>query len=153
MAYASRSPVTTTSVRPDPNPAWKAIGRTSNTSYYLAADDILIVLPDAGLKDDAASAAENVAFQLAVAQRLGKRVGLVVYLSSLSSQDSAARKVYSALDPSLFLGSALVVANPLARAIGSFFMGLSRPKFPAKLVETFEEGIAWFDGIRPRSAP
>ncbi len=128
------------------------MGRSSNTSYYLAAEDILIVLPDAGLKDDEASARENVAFQIDVAKRTGRRIGLVVYLSSLLSQDSAARKVYASLDPNLFLGSALVVANPLARAIGSFFMGLSRPKFPARLVETFEEGIAWFDGMRPRSA-
>lgn len=143
--------MTTTSSPPDPNPAWKAVGRSSNTSYYLAAEDILIVLPDVGLKDDETSAKENVAFQVDVAKRAGKRIGLVVYLSSLLSQDSAARKLYSSLDPDLFLGSALVVANPLARAIGSFFMGLSRPKFPAKLVETIEEGVAWFDTMRPRS--
>ena len=140
--------MTSTSLRPAPNPAWKPVGRTSNTSYYLAAEDILIVLPDAGLKDDEASARENVAFQVSIAKRTGKRIGLVVYLTSLLSQDPAARKLYSALDPDMFLGSALVVANPLARAIGSFFMGLSRPKFPAKLVETIEDGIAWFDGLR-----
>ena len=57
------------------------VGRTSNTSYYLAAEDILIsVLPDAGLKDDETSARENAAFQIGVATRAGKRIGLVVYL-------------------------------------------------------------------------
>lgn len=116
--------------------------------YYAAGSDVLIVLPDPGLKDDEASARENVAFQIEFAKRAGRRVGLVVYLSSLSSQDPAARKVYAELDPELFLGSALVVANPLARAIGSFFMGLSRPKFPAKLVETIEDGIVWFSDMR-----
>lgn len=134
-------------VRPEPHPGWKAVGRTSNTSYYAVGRDILIVLPDPGLKDDEASARENVAFQIDFAKRAERRVVLVVYLSSLLSQDSAARKIYSALDPELFLGSALVVANPLARAIGSFFMGLSRPKFPAKLVETIDEGITWFAGM------
>jgi hypothetical protein len=134
--------------RLEPNPAWKNVGRTSNTQYYLAGVDVLIVLPDAGLKDDERSARENVAFQVAFARRLERRVGLVVYLTSLLSQDAAARKLYSALDPTLFWGSALVVANPLARAIGSFFMGLSRPKFPAKLVENIEDGIAWFATVR-----
>jgi hypothetical protein len=126
------------------HPAWTKIGRSSNTAYYQAGDDVLIVLPDAGLKDDETSARENVAFQVQFAEGLGRRVGLVVNLSSLLSQDSAARRVYSSLDPRLFRGSALVVRNPLARAIGSFFMGLSRPKFPAKLVESIDDGIAWF---------
>ena len=47
----------------------------------------------------------------------------------------------------MFRGSALVVANPLARAIGSFFMAFPA-EFPAKLVETIEDGVAWFDGLR-----
>lgn len=136
------------------HPSWTRIGRSSNTAYYQAGDDVLIVLPDLGLKDDEASARENVAFQIRFAERLGRRVGLVVNLTSLRSQDAAARKVYSsALDSELFRGSALVVKSPLARAIGSFFMGLSRPKFPAKLVETIDDGVAWFKLSPPRGGP
>jgi len=130
-----------------PNPDWKSVGRTSNTSYYMADDDVLIVLPDAGLKDNAASARENTAFQIDVAKRLGHPLGLVVYLTSLLGQDAEARKVYAALDKKMFSGSALVVSNPLARAIGSFFLGLSRPAFPATLVGTIEEGIAWISAL------
>jgi len=125
------------------NPDWKSVGRTSNTSYYMAGDDVLIILPDAGLKDNAASARENTAFQIDVAKRLGRPLGLVVYLTSLLGQDAEARKVYASMDRKMFSGSALVVSNQLARAIGSFFLGLSRPAFPAKLVGTIEEGIAW----------
>jgi hypothetical protein len=132
---------------PTINPDWKSAGRTSNTSYYMAGDDALIVLPDTGLKDNAASARENTAFQLDVAKRLGRPLGLVVYLTSLLGQDAEARKVYAALDKEMFSGSALVVSNPLARAIGSFFLGLSRPAFPAKLVGTIEEGIAWISTL------
>lgn len=126
-----------------PNPDWKSAGRTSNTSYYMASNDVLVVIPDAGLKDNAASARENAAYQVDVAKRLGRPLGLVVYLTSLIGQDAEARKVYAAMDKELFSGSALVVSNPLARAIGSFFLGLSRPAFPAKLVGTIAEGIAW----------
>jgi hypothetical protein len=128
---------------PTPNPDWKSVGRTSNTSYYMAGDDVLIILPDAGLKDNAASARENTAFQIDVAKRLGRPMGLVVYLTSLIGQDAEARKIYASMDRKMFCGSALVVSNQLARAIGSFFLGLSRPAFPAKLVGTIEEGIAW----------
>ncbi len=135
------------------HPAWIKVGRSSNTAYYQPGDDVLVVLPDSGLKDDETSARENVAFQVRFAERLGRRVGLVVNLSSLLPQDSAARKVYSSLDPGLFRGSALVVKNPLARAIGSLFMGLSRPKFPAKLVESIDDGIAWFGLATEQGGP
>jgi hypothetical protein len=134
--------------RPEASPAWTPIGRTSNTQYYWADDGMLIVLPDVGLKDDEASARENVAYQVALARQAGRRIGLVVYLGTLLGQDPAARRVYTELDPGLFLGSALVVASPLARAIGSFFMGLSRPKFPARLVETIDDGLRWLAGLR-----
>jgi hypothetical protein len=128
---------------PTLNHDWKSVGRTSNTSYYMAGDDVLIIVPDAGLKDNAASARENTAFQIDVAKRLGRPLGLVVYLTSLLGQDAEARKVYASMDRKMFSGSALVVSNQMARAIGSFFLGLSRPAFPAKLVGTIEEGIAW----------
>ena len=134
--------------RPEPSPAWKSIGRTSNTSYYWAGDGMLIVLPDTGLKDDETSARENVAFQTAQARSVDRPVGLVVYLGALLGQDPAARRIYAELDPTLFLGSALVVSSPLARAIGSFFLGLSRPRFPARLVENIDDGLRWLATLR-----
>lgn len=130
------------------DPSWKSVGRTSNTSYYLAGPDMLIIIPDAGLKDNAASAKENTEFQIAFAQKSGNPLGLVVYMTSLLSQDPEARKIYSSMDKSLFTGSALVVSNPLARAIGSFFLGLTRPTFPAKLVESIHEGITWLESLK-----
>lgn len=42
-----------------PSPDWQALGSTANTTYYLAAPDILLVVPDARLADDAASARLN----------------------------------------------------------------------------------------------
>jgi hypothetical protein len=132
------------------DPSWKSVGRTSNTSYYLAEPDILIILPDEGLKDNAASAKENTEFQAAFAQKTGHPLGLVVYMTSLLSQDADARRIYSSMDKSLFTGSALVVSNPLARAIGSFFLGLTRPEFPAKLVESIQDGIIWLGSLNPK---
>lgn len=136
--------------QPELNADWLLVGRTSNTTYYQAGDDILLVLPDAGLKDTVASARENVAFQLSFARGKSAKVGLVVYLSSLVAQEPGARREYTELDPKLFSGSALVVLHPLARAVGSFFVGLSRPRFPARLVESIDEGIAWLRTLEER---
>jgi hypothetical protein len=40
-----------------------------------------------------------------------------------------------------------VVQNPLSRAIASFFLGLTKPKIPTKIVSSIEEGIASFEEV------
>jgi hypothetical protein len=133
---------------------WKPLGRTYNTHYYLLADDVLIVLPDQGLRDDGASARVNIDFQSAYARMLGRRCCVVVVLDSLTSQDSEARRIYAAgMQPSLFYAAALIVTNPLARAIGSFFLGLTRPAVPTKLFESVEEAANWVTTQRPTRVP
>jgi hypothetical protein len=131
---------------------WKPLGRTYNTNYYLISDDILIVLPDKGLKDDGASARVNIDFQTAYARMLGRRCCVIVVLDSLTSQDSEARRIYAAgMQPSLFYAAALIVTSPLARAIGSFFLGLTRPAIPTKLFESVEDAATWVATQRPDS--
>lgn len=132
---------------------WKPLGRTYNTHYFLLADDVLIVLPDKGLKDDAASARANIDYQTAYARLLGRRCSVVVVIDSLTSQDSEARRIYAAgMQPSLFYAAALIVTNPLARAIGSFFLGLTRPAIPTRLFESVEAAAAWITAHRPSPA-
>jgi hypothetical protein len=133
---------------------WKPLGRTYNTHYYLLSDDVLIVLPDQGLRDDGASARVNIDFQSAYARMLGRRCCVVVVLDSLTSQDSEARRIYAAgMQPSLFYAAALIVTSPLARAIGSFFLGLTRPAVPTKLFESVEEAANWVTTQRPTRVP
>ena len=133
---------------------WKPLGRTYNTHYYLLSDDVLIVLPDQGLRDDGASARVNIDFQSAYARMLGRRCCVVVVLDSLTSQDSEARRIYAAgMQPSLFYAAALIVTNPLARAIGSFFLGLTRPAVPTKLFESVEDATNWVSTQRPTRVP
>ena len=129
---------------------WKPLGRTFNTHYYLLADDVLIVLPDKGLRDDGASARVNMDYQTAYARLVGRRCCVIVVIDSLTSQDSEARRIYAAgMQPSLFYAVALIVTNPLARAIGSFFLGLTRPPVPTKLFESVEDAAAWVVTQRP----
>jgi hypothetical protein len=129
---------------------WKPLGRTYNTHYFLLSDDVLIVLPDKGLKDDGASARVNMDYQTAYARLVGRRCCVIVVIDSLTSQDSEARRIYQAgMNPALFYAVALIVTNPLARAIGSFFLGLTRPPVPTKLFEAVEEAAAWVVTQRP----
>jgi hypothetical protein len=132
---------------------WKPLGTTYNTHYYLLAEDVVVVLPDKGLKDDGASARVNIDYQTAYARQLGRRCCVIVVLDSLTSQDSEARRIYAAgMQPTLFYAAALIVTNPLARAIGSFFLGLTRPAVPTRLFESVEDAAAWVATQRPAPA-
>jgi hypothetical protein len=122
----------------DASTDWTPLGESFNTRYYLAAPDIAIVVPRSGLKDDEASARINIDFQTAWAKSNGDRCAVVVCLFNLLSQDSGARRVFAA------------GMDPISRAIGSFFMGLTKPGVPTGLVDTVEDGIAWCVRHRPR---
>lgn len=75
---------------------------------------------------------------------------MVVHLGSLVGQDGEARRIYAeGMDPARFYAAALVVTSPLSRAIGSFFLGLTKPRVPARLFESFEAAIAWAQAQRP----
>jgi hypothetical protein len=66
------------------------------------------------------------------------------------SQDAESRRIYTAgIRAPLFYGVALVVGNPLTRAIGSFFMGLSKPEIDTKMFDSIESAVAWLRTIRP----
>jgi hypothetical protein len=133
---------------------WKPVGSTTNTSYCAKKDapDILIILPEVGLRDDAASARMNMDFQTAYAMKQGRPCAVIVGLGSLTSQDAEARRIYATgMKPGVFFAAALVVTNPLSRAIGSFFLGLSRPPVPTRMFPDFDKAIAWAESVRPQA--
>lgn len=130
---------------------WQHVGATSNTEYRTpeGVPDVLIVLPTSGLRDDGPSANTNVDFQTRYAERLGRPCAVIVHLGSLTSQDAEARRIYAAaMTPERFFAASLVVTNPISRAIGSFFLGLSRPSVPTKTWGDFDKAIAWAEGLR-----
>ena len=134
---------------PIPADGWIAVGRTDNTRYFRGEPDVLFVVPDDGMKDDGPSAAMNADFQIRFARNLGRRVAVVVHMTSLLSQDADARRVYAArMEPTEFYAAALVAANPISRAIASFFLGLTKPSFPTRVHDSYASALAWSDTLR-----
>jgi hypothetical protein len=132
--------------------SWQLVGNTSNTEYRTKPDarDILIVLPHSGLRDDGESARMNMEFQVGYARSVGRPCAVIVHLASLMSQDAEARRVYAAaMVPVHFFAASLVVTSPISRAIGSFFLGLSRPAIPTKMWADFHKAISWAESVRP----
>ncbi len=131
---------------------YKEIGKTTNTvTYTIETDpDIVIIVPLEGTMDNAKDAQENVAFLHQYARAIGKPVGVVVIMANMRSQDAEARRAYADVDPNLAYGAGLVVENALSRALGSFFIGLSRPMVPTKLFDSLENAIEWLRTMRPK---
>lgn len=128
------------------------VGKTTNTVVYIAESDpdILIIVPREGTMDNAEDARENVAFFHNYARSLRRPCGSVVIMANMLSQDAEARRAYQEIDTNLFYAGGLVVEDALSRALGSFFLGLSRPNVPTRLFDTIDKAIEWIKTMRPK---
>ena len=128
------------------------VGKTTNTvTYTIESDpDILIIVPLEGTMDTAQDARENVAYYHEYARSLGRPIGSVVIMSNMLAQEPEARRAYAGIDPKLVFGAGLVVESALSRALGSFFVGLSRPAAPTKLFDSVDNAVEWLKTMRPK---
>lgn len=78
----------------------------------------------------------------------GPALPVNVDMRRLRSQTAEARAFFAAPDGILITpGLALIVASPVSRMIGNFFLGLNRPICPTRLFSDFEPAEAWLDGL------
>jgi len=129
---------------------YQSIGTDGTSSYYIADPDILLVIPKAGMVDTPQAARVAVDYQTAYARKLGKKCSTLVVMSNVLSQDAETRRIYDEMTVSgLFFATALIVTNPLSRALASFAIGLAKPQMPIKLFDTVEKGVEWLRTVRP----
>lgn len=126
------------------NTAWEQVGETSNTAYYVDDERVLLALPHPGSHDTGSTAEENLSFQKAHYEGCDAPPLVAIFFDRMASQNRDARKLYSA-DPShqWSLGFALIGGSMLSRAMGSFFLGLSRPAAPLKFFSSLAEARPW----------
>jgi len=131
--------------------SWELAGKTSNTDYYVDDESVLLALPHRGSHDTGATARENLVFQKAHFDANDNPPIVAIFFDRLASQDRTARKIYSD-DPSLqwSLGFALIGGTMLSRAMGSFFLGLSRPQAPLKMFASLRSARSWIQGRQQR---
>ncbi len=131
---------------------WEAVGDTSNTAYYVDHEGVLLALPHRGAHDVKSTATENLEFQKGHFRSRNDPPVVAIFFDRLASQDRGARKVY-ADDPSRqwSLGFALVGGTMLTRAMGSFFLGLTRPDAPLKMFPNLGSARPWINIQQRRS--
>ncbi len=130
---------------------YQHIGAVGGSDYYAVDPDIILIVPKTSMVDTPQTAQASADFQNAYARNLGKKCGTVVIMSNILSQDAKTRRIYCELaENGLFFGAALVVDSLLSRALGSFFIGLSKPKIPIRLFDTVEKSIEWIRSVRSK---
>ena len=134
-------------VEPDIS-TWKKLGATANTQYYEIEPGILGAVPYRGVSDDERSARQNNVFQMEYFRGRRQPGCVVVFFDRMKGQDAGARRVYqSEPDAKLLLGTALVGGSLLGRAMGSFFLGLSKTQVPVKLFGDLNDALNWARGL------
>jgi hypothetical protein len=102
------------------------------------------VVPFDGSTDDAHTAQQSVQIQLDYLRPQGRRAAIIVFMDRIMEQTASARVVYrDAPDPAFIACYALVGGTAFGRAVGSIFIGISRPKVPTRLFATLDEALAW----------
>ncbi len=130
---------------------YQHVGTYIDTDYYLAGPDILLVIPRAEFHDTPELARKTSDYMNDFARAAGKKLGTVVVLTNVLTQDAETRRVYQSLAGNgLYFGLALVVDSALSRALAGFFMGFSKPTIPTQLFGTVEKGIEWLKTIQPK---
>ncbi|MFN7917041.1 MAG: hypothetical protein U0Q55_16980 [Vicinamibacterales bacterium] len=131
---------------PDDDSAPPPEARLTRTCH-LWVDDLLHARFLDAADVSAADAREN----LAVAQGLTGGVArpAVIDLRPIRSQAPEARSLFAGAEASTVANAvALVVASPLSRVLGSFYLGFNKPLVPTRLFTSLHEATAWLRSVR-----
>jgi hypothetical protein len=127
--------------------AWTRVGGTAAGGYYLTEPGVIVAVPVPGYIQREADAQRSLEEFHRIVAEAGKPHAAIILVDRVRSQDASARRVWSGADDrGKRSGLALVCASPLARAIGSFFIGFNRPSVPTKMFAEFRQALEWSRG-------
>jgi len=130
---------------------WTPIGKSDNADFYEVEEGLLAIVPFEGSSDDEKTAKQSVQIQHEYLRPRGRRAGVIVFMDPLVEQHASARIVYrDGPDPAFVTCYALVGGTVFGRAVGSIFIGLSRPRVPTRLFGSLDDARAWAKSQRTR---
>jgi len=75
---------------------------------------------------------------------IGKAFPLLIDSLDIQSMNKEARDHFSVNNRSTCINSfAVVIASPVSRVIGNFFMGINKPHVPARLFNNEKDALKW----------
>lgn len=123
---------------------WKRVGGTAAGGYYLVEPGVVVAVPLPGYVQREADARRSLEEFHRIVIDAGRPHAAIILVDRVKAQDASSRRVWSSADDRGKRSClALVCASPLARAIGSFFIGFNRPSVPTKMFRTFSAAQKW----------
>jgi hypothetical protein len=123
---------------------WTKFNQTANADFFEIDQYTIAVVPYDGCTDDETTAKASIDTQLAYLRPKGQKAGTIIFIDGIVQQTSGARAVYRDLpDPAYQVCFALVGGTAFGRAVGSLFLGLSRPRVPTQMFATQDQALAW----------
>jgi len=123
---------------------WIKFGQTANAEFYEISKDTLAVVPFDGCTDDEATAKASVQTQLDYLRPKKQKAAVVIFMDNIAQQTAGARAIYRDMPDSAFqVCFALVGGTVFGRAVGSVFLGLSRPQVPTQMFATLDQALEW----------
>lgn len=120
--------------------------RTGET--LLREDGIVRISMFSGKMEGLADAKENFAIFIRLCQ--DRKRPVLIVLNGVRGITPDARRFYSGDEAGRYISaSAFVVASPVSRVLGSFFLGLNKPAYPVRLFTEEAEAIEWLKGGAP----
>jgi hypothetical protein len=117
----------------------------SGTKLWLGEDGIVRIIHIPGAEVTLENAKETMAAYLKVYK--GKRRALLVDTKTMKSIAREARKYYAGPEAAKVASAvALIVATPVSRVLGNFYIGLSNPHLPSRLFSSEDEALEWLKG-------
>jgi hypothetical protein len=122
----------------------ESIGGTAAGRYVRLSPDVIVAVPRPGYSQSGGDSARSLDELDRLARQGGRKVAIIVLVDRVVSQDPRSRRVWSVRrDNESRCAQALVCGNVLARAIGSFFLGLNRGAVPTRMLATLDEAHRW----------
>jgi hypothetical protein len=120
------------------------VGGTDAGRYLRVAPDVLLAVPRPGFAQTVSAAEKSLVEMDRLARLAGRKQAIIVLVDRVVSQDVGSRRVWSRPRPGeTRCAQALVCGSPLARAVGSFFLGLNKGPITTRMFATLDEAIAW----------
>ena len=113
---------------------------------WLGDDGIVRAIVGPGAQVSRADAVEAVA----TTNRLtgGRKAPLIVDCRGIAYMDREARSYYAGEEARATVHCVgLLVASPVSRVLGSFFLGLNRPPMPTRLFTSEGRAVEWLKGF------
>ncbi len=132
---------------------WEEIGETQISRHFYVKSDIIVTIYNEKSVDTELKAREQLNFQETFIKSKGQKMGLIVLIDNLVSQDAASRQVYAKEpDRSVFHGVSLVGGSMLSRGVASFFLGIAHTAVPMKFHAHFQDACHWFEELSGHDA-